>query len=59
MMSALRRNRRKNEKIKHQPKSNISKKDKIIAVIVMILIFIVTALAAIYYSLHKAGLKLF
>lgn len=58
-MSESRRNRRKNEKIKHQPKSDISKKDKIIAVFVMILIFIVAAIAAIYYSLDKAGLKLF
>ena len=58
-MSESRRNRRKIDKIKHQPKSDISKKDKIIAVIVMILIFIVAAIAAIYYSLDRAGLKLF
>lgn len=58
-MSESRRNKRKNKRNKHQPKSDISKKDKVIALIVMVLIFIAAAIGAIYYSLDKAGLKLF
>lgn len=58
-MSESRRNRRKNEKIKHQPKSDIKKKDKIIALVVIVLIFVVAAIAAVYYSLYKSGLTLF
>ena len=58
-MSESRRNRRKNDRKKHQPKSDISRKDKIIALIAMILIFAVAAIAAVYYSLSKAGWTLF
>ena len=58
-MSESRRNRRKNEKIKHQPKSDISKKDKIIALIVIVLIFVAATIATIYYSLGRAGLIFF
>ena len=67
-MSESRRNRRKNERKKHQPKSNITKKDKIIAFakpnqpernpFVIVLIFVIAAIAAVYYSLHKSGLTL-
>ncbi|WP_162838817.1 hypothetical protein [Aquimarina longa] len=58
-MSESRRNRRKSEKNKHQVKSNISRKDKIIAFIAMVIVFIVAVVAAYYYSLSRAGLKLF
>jgi flagellar basal body-associated protein FliL len=58
MMSESRRNRRTNKRSKPQPKSDISKKDKIIALIVMVLIFIVGAIAAFFYSLYKSGLTL-
>lgn len=59
MMSESRRNRRKTERNKHQPKKDISRKDKIIGVLALIAIFIIAAIAAYYYSLSKAGLKLF
>ncbi|MGI9526354.1 MAG: hypothetical protein ACR2MS_04500 [Weeksellaceae bacterium] len=58
-MSESGRNRRKNERKEHQPKSDISKKDKIIAFVVIVLIFVVAAIAAVYYSLYKSGLTLF
>ncbi len=58
-MSESRRNRRKNNQIEHQPKSDISKKDKTIAFLVIVLIFVVAAIAAVYYSLYKSGLTLF
>ena len=58
-MSESRRNRRKIQKEKYQPKSDISNKDKVIALIAMILIFAVAAIAAVYYSLSKAGWTLF
>ena len=58
-MSESRKNRRKNERKKHQPKSNITKKDKIIAFVVIVLIFAIAAIAAVYYSLHNSGLTLF
>jgi len=58
-MSESRRNRRKNDRKKHQPKSDISRKDKIIALVVIVLIFVIAAIAAVYYSLHKSGLTLF
>ena len=58
-MRDSRRNRRKNKEIKHQPKSDITKRDKIIALILMALGFMVAAIAAVYYSLDRAGLKLF
>tara|TARA_R110000744_G_scaffold231639_1_gene349787 strand:- start:1331 stop:1507 length:177 start_codon:yes stop_codon:yes gene_type:complete len=58
-MSESRRNKRKNKKIEHQPKSDISRKDKFIALVVMVLIFVVAAIAAIYYSLYKSGLTLY
>lgn len=59
MMSESRRNKRKNERVKHQPKSDILKKDKIIAVVVIILIFIAATLLAVYYSLYNSGVTLF
>ena len=59
MMSESKINKRKDKRNKYQPKSDISKKDKIIALIVMVLIFIVAAIAAVYYSLYKSGLTLF
>ena len=59
MMSESRRKRRRNRKIMYQLKSDITIKDKIIAVIVMLLIFIVAAIAAIYLSLDKAGVNFF
>lgn len=59
MMSESRRNRRKTERNKHQSKNEISRRDKIIAVLAIIAIFIIAAIAAYYYSLSKAGLKLF
>ncbi len=58
-MSENRRKRRRNTKIKHEPKGDITKTDKIIAVIVMLLIFIFAAIAAIYLSLDKAGVNFF
>lgn len=58
-MSESRRNRRKSEKNKRQVKSDISRKDKIIAFIAIVIIFILAASAAYYYSLSRAGLKLF
>lgn len=58
-MSESRRNRRKNDRKKHQPKSDISRKDKIIALVMIVLIFVVAAIAAVYYSLYKSGLTLF
>ncbi|MEQ3664251.1 MULTISPECIES: hypothetical protein [unclassified Olleya] len=58
-MSESRRNRRKIQKEKYKPKSDISNKDKVIALIAMILIFAVAAIAAVYYSLSKAGWTLF
>tara|TARA_R110002050_G_C8735741_1_gene497634 strand:- start:576 stop:755 length:180 start_codon:yes stop_codon:yes gene_type:complete len=59
MMSESRRNKRKNEGIKHHPKSDIPKKDKIITIVVTVLIFVVAIIAAICYSLYKSGLTLF
>lgn len=59
MMSESRRNRRKAARNKHQYKNNISRKDKIIGVLAIIVIFIIAVIAAYYYSLSKAGLKLF
>ena len=47
------------KKNKHQHKSDISKKDKIIAFVVIVLIFVIAAIAAVYYSLSKSGLTLF
>ena len=58
-MSQGRIHRRKNEKIKHQPKSDITKKDKIIGLVVVVLIFIAAAIVAVYYSLSRSGLTLF
>ncbi|WP_340156075.1 hypothetical protein [uncultured Winogradskyella sp.] len=58
-MSESRRNRRKIQNEKYKPKSDISNKDKVIALIAMILIFAVAAIAAVYYSLSKAGWTLF
>tara|TARA_R110002033_G_scaffold130911_1_gene171260 strand:+ start:483 stop:659 length:177 start_codon:yes stop_codon:yes gene_type:complete len=58
-MSESRRNRRKIQKEKYKPKSDISNKDKVIALIAMLLIFAVAAIAAVYYSLSKAGWTLF
>ncbi|WP_417214431.1 hypothetical protein [Bizionia sp.] len=58
-MSQGRRHRRKNEKIKHHPKSDITKKDKIIGLVVVVLIFIAAAIVAVYYSLSRSGLTLF
>jgi|TARA_R110001606_G_scaffold86724_3_gene196237 cell division protein FtsL len=59
MMSESRRNRRKSEKNKRQVKSDISRKDKIIAFIAIVIIFILAVVAAYYYSLSKSGLTLF
>lgn len=59
MMSESRRNRRKAERNKHGYKNNVSRKDKIIGVLAIIIVFIIAAIAAYYYSLSKAGLKLF
>lgn len=59
MMSESRRNRRKAERNKHRTKNNITKKDRIIGILALIIIFIIAAIAAYYYSLSKAGLKLF
>lgn len=59
MMSESRRNRRKIERNKHRTKSDISRKDKLIGILAIIIIFIVAVIAAYYYSLSKAGLKLF
>ncbi len=57
-MSESRRKRR-NKKIMNQPKVDITKKDKIIALVVIILIFMAAALLAVYYSFYKSGLTLF
>ena len=59
MMSESRRNRRKAERNKRIYKNNISRKDKIIGVLAIIIVFLIAAIAAYYYSLSKAGLKLF
>ncbi len=58
-MTESRRNRRKIDKIKHQHKSNIKNKDKIIALVVLALLFLTAAITAIYFSLYRAGFKLF
>ncbi len=58
-MSDNRRNRRKSERNKHRPKSDIARKDKIIGLLCILIIFILAAVIAYYYSLSKAGLKLF
>ena len=52
-------NRRKSERNKHRPKSDIARKDKIIGLLCILIIFILAAVIAYYYSLSKAGLKLF
>lgn len=57
-MSESRRKRR-NKKIKNQPKVDITKKDKIIALVVIVLVFMAAALLAVYYSFYKSGLTLF
>ena len=59
MMSESRRNRRKAERNKRIYKNNISRKDKIIGVLAIIIVFLIAAITAYYYSLSKAGLKLF
>ena len=59
MMSESRRNRRKAERNKRIYKNHISRKDKIIGVLAIIIVFLIAAIAAYYYSLSKAGLKLF
>lgn len=58
-MSENRRNRRKDKNIRYQKKNNISRKDKIIGVLTIIIIFILATVAAYYYSLSKAGMTLF
>lgn len=58
-MSENRRNRRKNIKSKYQQKSNISSNDKIVGILAIIIIVILATLTAYYFSLSKAGLKLF
>ena len=58
-MSESRRNRRKSEKNKCQGKNDISRKDKIIAFIAIVIIFILAVVTAYYYSLSKSGLTLF
>jgi len=58
-MSESRRNRRKAERKNHPSKNKISKSDKIIGILAIIVVFIIAAIAAYYYSLSKAGLKLF
>jgi len=57
-MSESRRKRR-NKKIRNQPKVDITKKDKIIALVVIVLIFMAAAFLAVYYSFYKSGLTLF
>jgi uncharacterized membrane protein YvbJ len=59
VMSENRRNRRKNIKSKYQQKSNISRKDKIFGILAILIILILATLTAYYFSLSKAGLKLF
>ena len=54
-----RKNRRKAQRNKDLYKNNITRKDKIIGILAIVAIFIVAAIAAYYYSLSKAGLKLF
>jgi hypothetical protein len=54
-----RRNRRKSERNKHQPKSDITKKDRFIGLLSIIIIIVLAAVTAYFYSLSKAGLKLF
>lgn len=58
-MIESRRNRRKNQKNKHHVKSDISRKDKIVALIALGIIFLAAAITAIYYSLNKSGQTLF
>ena len=59
MMSESRINRRKAERNKRIYKNKISRKDKIIGVVASIIVCLIAAIAAYYYSLSKAGLKLF
>jgi len=58
-VSESRRHRRKDEKNKREVKSNISRKDKIIALIAITILFILAVVAAYYYSLSKSGMTLF
>ncbi len=58
-MSESRRNRRKRERNKRRPKSDITRKDKFLGLLFIIILFILATIAAYYYSLSKAGLKLF
>jgi cell division septal protein FtsQ len=58
-MSESRRNRRKRERNKRRPKSDITRKDKFLGLLFIVILFILATIAAYYYSLSKAGLKLF
>tara|TARA_R110002096_G_scaffold290367_2_gene484684 strand:+ start:8915 stop:9094 length:180 start_codon:yes stop_codon:yes gene_type:complete len=59
MVSDNRRNRRKNQRDKHLSKNEITKKDKIVGVLAIIIIVILATVMAYYYSLSKAGMSLF
>tara|TARA_R110001592_G_scaffold58860_1_gene178625 strand:- start:69073 stop:69240 length:168 start_codon:yes stop_codon:yes gene_type:complete len=54
-VSESRRNRRKTSKGKHKSKSGISRKDKIIGIFAISILFIIAAMAAYYYSLSKTS----
>lgn len=59
MVSDNRRNRRKNQRDKHLSKNEITKKDKIVGVLAIIIIVIMAVVMAYYYSLSKVEMALF
>jgi cell division protein FtsL len=58
-MSEYKRNRRKNKKERIKKKNDISRKDKILGIIAIVITFLVSAIAAIYFSLSRSGFTLF
>jgi len=55
-MSERRRNRRQNKKNKSQGIGDISRKDKILAFVAILIIFLAAMITAFLYSLSKSGL---